>query len=79
MVTALLLFFEKTPFSQANVTTFGIQLKPLFSSGFVGAGTVEAQSGVVRSVIAPASGLNYGMVIRRGLSKAWSEIGRAHV
>ena len=72
VVTVLLFFFEKTQISQANLTTFGIQLKPLFSSGFVGAGSVEAQSGVLRSVIAPASGLNYGMVIRRGLSKAWS-------
>ncbi|MFM7104650.1 MAG: outer membrane beta-barrel protein, partial [Flavobacteriales bacterium] len=66
------LFSAEVLISQVNVTTLGIQLKPLFSSGFVGAGMEEAQVGEMRCEISPASGLNYGMVVRRGLSKAWS-------
>ena len=65
-------FTAERMISQVNVTTFGIQLKPLFSNSFVGAGRVEAQSGDLRCEIIPASGLNYGMVIRRGISKSWS-------
>jgi hypothetical protein len=72
MVAALLLLFGRTHLAQVNVTTFGIQLKPLFSSSFVGAGKVNVQSGEMRCEMAPSSGLNYGMVIRRGLSKSWS-------
>jgi hypothetical protein len=57
---------------QVNVVTMGIELKPLFSSSIVGAGAVEVQSGVIRSRVEPSSGLNFGMVVRRGLSKSWS-------
>lgn len=70
-----LLLFLLTALSmsgQLNVTTFGVQLKPLFSNNFVGAGAEEAESGKIRSRITPASGLNFGMIVRRGISKAWS-------
>jgi hypothetical protein len=73
-VVALLIgyFSCETLWSQMNVTTLGIELKPLFSSSFVGAGAVESQVGKIRSVMTPESGMNFGMVVRHGISRSWS-------
>jgi len=72
ILVVAVLSISRCMLAQVNVTTLGIELKPLFSSSFVGAGAEESQSGTVGSVVEPSSGLNFGMVVRRGLSKSWS-------
>ncbi|CAN5529978.1 hypothetical protein BH11BAC1_BH11BAC1_14170 [soil metagenome] len=57
-------------FSQAHVTTLGIQIKPIFPIGFLGTGkqTVSVDSVNVKFDLSLKGGYNFGMLIRKGFS-----------
>lgn len=57
---------------QMNVTTFGLQFKPMIPSKFFGSGPETASNGELTIGFTPRFGLNLGMVIRRGMTKNWS-------
>lgn len=54
--------------SQLNVTTFGIQFKPIFSNKYFDTGPVQVQKDVLSVDFEPRGGYSYGMIIRKGLS-----------
>jgi len=58
--------------SQVNVTTLGIQLKPMIPSKYLGTGTENAEIEDLKVDFEPNPGLNFGMVVRKGLSRNWS-------
>jgi hypothetical protein len=58
--------------AQMNVTTLGVQLKPLVPSKYFGTGTEDAEIENLVVNFEPNLGLNFGMVVRKGLSKNWS-------
>lgn len=71
-VVLLLLGFSIQSFSQERVTTFGIQLKPIIPLGFLDTGKQEESKNNVDFSLTPNLGLNFGMVIRRGITKSVS-------
>ena len=58
--------------AQEGVTTFGIQLRPIIPSEIFNSGFAAFQDDEWNIDIGPKVGLNFGMVIRQGLSKMWS-------
>jgi hypothetical protein len=58
--------------AQLNVTTFGIQLKPMIPSKYFGTGTENAEAEDLNVNFEPNLGLNFGMVVRKGFSRNWS-------
>jgi hypothetical protein len=58
--------------AQLNVTTFGIQLKPMIPSKYFGTGTENAELEDLKVNFEPNPGLNFGMVVRKGISRNWS-------
>ncbi|NNC81956.1 MAG: hypothetical protein HKN79_00120 [Flavobacteriales bacterium] len=70
--SAILTFCAFVPIlllSQENVTTLGLQIKPILVSDIGGAGPFEVANGPYRLSIEPRTGLSFGMVIRQGLTK----------
>ncbi len=55
-------------FSQSRLTTFGIQIKPIFPVGFIGTGKQRVDTANVKFDLALKGGYNFGMVIRKGFS-----------
>lgn len=58
--------------AQERVTTFGIQIRPLFSSKFFGTGPIVLTDSTFSYGIKPKTGYAVGMVIRKGLTKSLS-------
>ncbi len=58
--------------AQENVTTFGIQYKPIIPTRVFNSGFTALSDDNWNIEIGPKFGHNFGMVIRRGLSKRWS-------
>jgi len=58
--------------AQVNVTTLGVQLKPIVPSKYFGSGTDDLELEDLRVNFEPNLGLNFGMVVRRGLTRNWS-------
>ncbi|MFT4678094.1 MAG: hypothetical protein ACI84C_000143 [Flavobacteriales bacterium] len=58
--------------AQMNVTTFGIQIRPIIPSKFFNSGTVNVSQGSLEMELDPKVGYNFGMVIRRGFTKFFS-------
>jgi hypothetical protein len=58
--------------SQENVTTLGIQLKPMIPSKYFSTGTGTFEMGNLNVDFEPNFGMNFGMVVRRGLTRNWS-------
>lgn len=58
--------------AQENVTTLGIQFKPMVPSKFFDTGAQSATSEELTVINDPKFGMNLGMVVRRGLTKNWS-------
>jgi len=58
--------------AQENVTTFGLQFKPIFVSDIGGSGPFIQRAGPLSVDVRPSTGYAYGMVIRRGLTKSIS-------
>ena len=61
-----------TAFSQKQLTTFGIQFKPIISANIMGTGPQEKQEGDIKFTITPSGGYNFGMVIRKGFDEQFS-------
>lgn len=58
--------------AQENVTTFGIQLRPIVPNKFVGFESVGGESDGFSSLWVPRPSMSFGMVIRWGLTKSIS-------
>ena len=58
--------------AQVNVTTLGIQLKPMVPSKYFGTGTENVEVEDLKVDFQPNMGLNFGMVVRRGITRNWS-------
>ncbi len=61
-----------TSFAQQNVTTFGVQLKPVVPLSFIGASEEIIQNNDVNFTLTPRSGFSFGMVARHGFTKMFS-------
>lgn len=57
---------------QINVTTLGVQLKPMVPSKFFGSGNEDVIEEDLSISTQPKLGWNFGMVVRRGLTNMWS-------
>lgn len=71
----LLLFFLAMAFSvtgQIDVTTFGVQFKPIIPSRFFNAGIEEVNGDQYQLTKTPRLGYNFGMVIRKGFTDLFS-------
>lgn len=73
----ILLFFlltlvSRTAWSQSEVTTFGLQLKPIISAELMNTGPQIEKVGDIEFTIEPGTGYAFGMVIRKGLNKQFS-------
>ncbi|MFM7726195.1 MAG: outer membrane beta-barrel protein [Flavobacteriales bacterium] len=58
--------------AQVNVTTLGVQLKPILPSKYFGTGTEDLEMEDLSVNFEPNLGLNFGMVVRRGITRNWS-------
>lgn len=72
LLTVLSLMFCFISKSQENVTTLGIQLKPMIPSGFFGNGEQFTEGENYTVGLTPKMGWNFGMIVRRGFTKTWS-------
>jgi Outer membrane protein beta-barrel domain len=68
----MLLWVFQFGHAQVNVTTLGIQLKPMIPSKYFGTGTEDAEVEGLQVHFEPNVGLNFGMIVRRGLTRNWS-------
>jgi hypothetical protein len=64
-----LLVVSHTSFSQARVTTVGLQVKPIFPVDFLGTGIQSTTQNNLHFDIGLKSGFGFGMLIRKGISK----------
>lgn len=69
LLLTIALLLTTTSFAQKDVTTFGIQFKPILSSEIINTGPQFEQVGDIGFEIAPANGYSFGMVIRKGFTK----------
>lgn len=58
--------------AQKEVTTFGLQFKPIISSEIINTGPQTIKQGAVSFTIEPNQGYSFGMVIRRGITDQFS-------
>lgn len=58
--------------AQSDITTVGIQFKPIISAGFMNTGPQSQKLGDIEFTIEPGSGYSFGMVIRKGFNKQFS-------
>ena len=72
-ISVLLFFFifilGQVSNAQENVTTFGLQFKPIFVSDIGGGGAFITREGPLSVNVIPSTGFAYGMIVRRGLTK----------
>ncbi len=68
----LFLLVFKLGSAQEHVTTLGVQFKPMISSKFFGTTAETVQNGDLSLDFNPRFGINFGMIIRKGLTKNWS-------
>ncbi|REJ83983.1 MAG: hypothetical protein DWQ44_05840 [Bacteroidetes bacterium] len=68
LLLAVCLFFFTESKAQKNVTTVGIQYKPIFPVSFLGTGSETGIDRDVTFITGLKSGFSGGMTIRRGLS-----------
>jgi len=68
----LLLLSNATLFAQREITTFGLQFKPIISSSIVNTGPQYQKVGEIGFEIAPKGGFNLGMVVRKGFNEQFS-------
>jgi hypothetical protein len=73
-LSLLFLFFLDTvgAFSQKQITTFGLQVKPIISSQMFNTGAQVNQEGDVTFTLEPKSGFGFGMVVRKGFNEQFS-------
>ncbi len=58
--------------AQQEITTFGLQFKPILSSELINTGPQTQKVGQIGFTIEPRSGYAFGMVIRKGLNQQFS-------
>lgn len=76
LILSALVLFALGLFGQKNVTTFGIQIKPIIETGIIGGTDFTIRDGSIGADIIPRSGMSFGMVIRRGFTESVSlEVG----
>jgi hypothetical protein len=63
-----LIFFSSQLSAQKNITTVGLQFKPIFQSSFFSTATQTVIDSTIKFDITLASGFSGGMVIRHGFS-----------
>jgi len=71
----VIIFFLMSHFAavaQENVTTFGIQFKPMLPLKFIGGEQEMVESENFNAILSPRFGMNFGMVVRKGITKMWS-------
>tara|TARA_B100001109_G_scaffold255888_1_gene262274 strand:+ start:10857 stop:11591 length:735 start_codon:yes stop_codon:yes gene_type:complete len=71
LVCVLLLAAVKLK-AQKEITTFGIQFKPILSSELINTGPQTQQEGDINFTIEPRAGYAFGMVIRKGFNDQFS-------
>ncbi|MFN0032901.1 MAG: outer membrane beta-barrel protein [Flavobacteriales bacterium] len=71
-LSALCVLLAMASGAQQNITTLGIQFKPMVPNRFLGVASETATNSSLTVEFTPAFGYNLGMVIRRGLTKNWS-------
>lgn len=72
-VLLCLLFFTMTQLNaQSNITTVGIQIKPIISAQFLNTGPQVERAGDIEFTITPTNGYSFGMVIRKGFNDQFS-------
>ena len=74
LAVVILIWIGLTNFSSAqqDVTTFGIQFKPIVPSGMFNSGTEELFGEQFNLTKTPRLGYNFGMVMRRGFTRFFS-------
>ena len=68
----LLFFLPIGLFAQSNITTVGLQLKPIISAEFLNTGPQSEKLGDIEFTITPTNGFAFGMVIRKGFNDQFS-------
>lgn len=58
--------------AQQEITTFGLQFKPILSSEIINTGPQSLKEGAVDFTIEPNQGFSFGMVIRKGFNQQFS-------
>lgn len=61
-----------TLLAQKNVTTFGIQIKPVIPLSFIGSSEESISDKGIEFTLTPRSGYSFGMVARHGFTKMFS-------
>lgn len=70
LVLSFLVFTASLPvFAQENVTTFGIQIKPIVPSNLLNAGTEGSEVDGIQYNVEQRMGYSFGGVVRRGLTR----------
>lgn len=72
IIFSFLFFFGYNVVAQKNVTTFGIQLKPMIVSKFFDSGAEEIVGDTYNANLTPRLGFNFGMLMRKGFTKSLS-------
>ncbi|MDZ4823772.1 MAG: outer membrane beta-barrel protein [Flavobacteriales bacterium] len=73
LLTMALLWMSGQPLSsQENVTTLGIQFRPMVASQYFGSGDETFEGDSLTVELDPRYGHNFGLVIRRGITRMWS-------
>lgn len=55
--------------AQENITTFGVQFKPIIPLNYIDGGKQSKEQNSITFEIEPKVGLSFGMVVRKGLTK----------
>lgn len=72
LIACICLLCTSESHSQENVTTVGFQIKPIVETGIIGSGSFLVDQTPISAQVNPKTGMSFGMVIRRGLSKSIS-------
>lgn len=68
-IALILILFPFVSFSQKDVTTFGLQIKPIIPSNYLNTGPSTESSNGVDFTIDPQTGYSFGMLIRQGFTE----------
>jgi len=72
MTFLFLMVIQFNMLAQENVTTFGIQFKPMLPLKFIGGEEEILREESFEATLSPQFGMNFGMVVRKGITKMWS-------
>ena len=69
LIVVISLLCASKSHSQENVTTVGFQIKPIIETGIIGDGSFLIDQTPLNVQVNPETGMSFGMIIRRGLTK----------